>query len=214
MSLTFATLRFANALRLPQFKNSHGGPAHDTEDGSDWSPAQWFQAVVGEMGEFAMVRLSYEMGLITFEDYAPLAAKELADIATYLDILARRALDKVPDATAQTLSGAQTLMSITATLGEFANMRKKYDRGDHNEREYLEMKRPMMEALGAKLHQLALMDGLELGDNPRKHPSDAVVKPNADGVDLGEAVRLKFNEVSDRIAVKVHIDEKGQVTSL
>lgn len=214
MSLTFATLRFANALRLPQFKNSHGGAAHDTHDGSDWSPAQWFQATLGEMGEFAMVRLSYEMGLITFEQYAPMAARELADVATHLDILARRALDEVQQHDAgDNASGAQVLMNLTASLGEFANMRKKYDRGDLNEREYFERKHEMMEKCSAKLHQLALKDGLKLGDNPRKHPADAVVKPHKDGVDLGEAVRNKFNEVSDRIGVNVHIAVDGQVTS-
>ncbi len=47
--LTFNTLRGGNKARLPQFKNKHGEPAHSKADGSDWSDAQWLQAVVGEL---------------------------------------------------------------------------------------------------------------------------------------------------------------------
>ena len=60
--LTFNALRGANTARLPQFKNKHGELAHSKKDGSDWSPAQWLQAVVDE----------------------------LADVVIYLDILAMR----------------------------------------------------------------------------------------------------------------------------
>lgn len=91
--LSFSVLRHANAARLPQFKNSKGGLAHSERDGSDWSVAQWLQALVGELGEFANLRKKFERGDLTFEEYACEAEKELADVATYLDILARRALD-------------------------------------------------------------------------------------------------------------------------
>ena len=91
--LSLATLRKANMQRLPQFKNKHGQPAHTMPDGSDWSPAQWLQAVVGELGEYSNVRKKYERGDITFEEFRVLAAKELADVQTYLDLLALRCLD-------------------------------------------------------------------------------------------------------------------------
>ena len=91
--LTFNTLRQANKARLPTFKNAKGERAHSTDDGSDWSPAQWLQALVGEVGEFANLRKKYERGDITSEQYAVEAAKELADIQIYLDILATRCLD-------------------------------------------------------------------------------------------------------------------------
>ena len=93
ISLSFKTLREANRLRLPQFKNKHGGAAHSRDDGSDWSPAQWLQALVGELGEFANIRKKYERGDLTFEQYEIEAKKELADVQTYLDLLALRALD-------------------------------------------------------------------------------------------------------------------------
>jgi hypothetical protein len=91
--LTFNTLRGANVARLPTFKNKHGELAHSKGDGSDWSPAQWLQAVVGELGEFANVRKKYERGDLTAEEYEREAAKELADVQAYLDILALRCLD-------------------------------------------------------------------------------------------------------------------------
>lgn len=88
MSLTLATLRCANAARLPTLKNKHGELAHSKADGSDWSPAQWLQAVVGELGEYANLRKKFERGDIGAEEFQREAADELADVQTYLDILA------------------------------------------------------------------------------------------------------------------------------
>lgn len=91
--LTFETLRLANTKRLPQFKNKLGALAHSKADGSDWSPAQWLQAVIGELGEYANIRKKFERGDLTFEEFRIAASKELADVQTYLDILAMRCLD-------------------------------------------------------------------------------------------------------------------------
>jgi NTP pyrophosphatase (non-canonical NTP hydrolase) len=91
--LDLAALRQANRARLPQFKNAHGQPAHSKPDGSDWCPAQWLQAVTGELGEYSNWRKKYERGDIDRAEFAKHAAKELADVATYLDILAMRCLD-------------------------------------------------------------------------------------------------------------------------
>ena len=88
MSLTFDSLRAANLARLPVFKNSKGELAHSKPDGSDWSPAQWLQAVTGELGEYANVRKKFERGDIDEATFQVLAANELADVQTYLDILA------------------------------------------------------------------------------------------------------------------------------
>ena len=86
--LTFGTLRLANALRLPQYKNRHGQLAHSKADGSDWSPAQWLQAVVGELGEYANLRKKFERGDVDADEFKRQAADELADVVTYLDLLA------------------------------------------------------------------------------------------------------------------------------
>jgi NTP pyrophosphatase (non-canonical NTP hydrolase) len=86
--LTFSALRGANMARLPEFRNSKGGLAHTSITGSDWSPAQWLQAVVGELGEYANLRKKFERGDIDFPHFVEQARKELADVVTYLDILA------------------------------------------------------------------------------------------------------------------------------
>ena len=88
--LTFNALRGANTARLPQFRNKHGALAHSKADGSDWSPAQWLQAVVGELGEYANLRKKFERGDVDAATFKNEAAKELADVVTYLDILAMR----------------------------------------------------------------------------------------------------------------------------
>ncbi len=91
--LSFDALANANRARLPQFRNSLGGIAHSEPDGSDWTPSDWLEAVVGELGEYANVHKKYKRGDITAEEFERLASKELADVITYLSILAMRALD-------------------------------------------------------------------------------------------------------------------------
>lgn len=86
--LSFDTLRRANMLRLPQFRNSRGVLAHSREDGSDWSPAEWLQAVVGELGEYANFAKKYKRGDLDKEQFLAEARRELADVIIYLDILA------------------------------------------------------------------------------------------------------------------------------
>lgn len=86
--LTFNNLRLANLKRLPTFKNSKGNPAHSKEDGSDWSPAQWLQAMIGEVGEYANLRKKFERGDVDRDYFIQEAKKELADIQIYLDLLA------------------------------------------------------------------------------------------------------------------------------
>jgi NTP pyrophosphatase (non-canonical NTP hydrolase) len=90
--LKFADLRLANTLRLPQFKNAQGEPAHSQPDGSDWSPADWMVAVVGELGEAANLMKKIRRG-----DFATMCdlleakeklQKEFADFITYADIMA------------------------------------------------------------------------------------------------------------------------------
>jgi NTP pyrophosphatase (non-canonical NTP hydrolase) len=86
--LTFRTLRDANKARLPLFRDNKMRKCHSKEDGSDWSPAQWLQAVIGELGEYANMRKKVERGDYTLEDALPNLSDELADVVIYLDILA------------------------------------------------------------------------------------------------------------------------------
>lgn len=86
--LTFSALRYANLARLPLFKNAKGEPAHSEPDGSDWTPGEWSNAVVGEVGEAANLIKKVRRGDLTMEEARPKLAKEFADAVTYLDILA------------------------------------------------------------------------------------------------------------------------------
>lgn len=90
-NLTFNSLRRANTERLPLFKNSKGEPAHEKQDGSDWSLGEWMNAVSGELGEAANIIKKVRRGDLTIEEARESLGKEFADIVTYLDIAAFRA---------------------------------------------------------------------------------------------------------------------------
>ena len=88
--ITWKELERANVRRLPEFKNKRGEVAHSAPDGSDWSPSQWLQAVVGEIGEYANIRKKYERGDITHGEFIKSGGYELADTVIYISILAFR----------------------------------------------------------------------------------------------------------------------------
>jgi NTP pyrophosphatase (non-canonical NTP hydrolase) len=87
--LTFNALRYANTVRLPSFRDAKGRIVH-APDGSDWSDAEWLQAVTGELGELANLMKKVKRGDLTKEEAQADLARELADVITYLDILAMR----------------------------------------------------------------------------------------------------------------------------
>ena len=134
MTFSFEQLRKANKTRIPIYKKKNGDLCHTEPDGSDWEPAQWLQALIGELGEYANLRKKFERGDLSFDEYEVAAAKEMADIQTYLDILSMRCLD-----------------------------------------------------------------------------TTKVIHPY--GVDLGEATRAKFNEVSHRLNIDVFLKSNGDVIS-
>jgi NTP pyrophosphatase (non-canonical NTP hydrolase) len=193
-NLSFSTLRDANRERIPQFRNGRGGPAHAQPDGSDWCPAQWLQALIGEVGEFARVRVRYEAGELSYEDYVVEAQKELADVQCYLDLLASRALDRVaPHDGADPVSA---LMRFMADLGEYANWRKKFERGDIDQEQFAQLGHAKLTDATATLGAVRS----ETGQPP------VVAEAHPHGVDLGTAARDKFNEVSRRVGANVFID--------
>lgn len=211
--LPLRSLRLANQLRLPQFKNKHGELAHSQPDGSDWSPAQWFQAFIGECGEFARARMRYEDGEITYEEYVVEANKELADILTYLDILARRSLDTL-DASAEEIAGnpspAGTFMRVMAAMGDYANEQKKYFRGDNDGRTTHVNKCMHMEDIYEGLVTLTNINEYEQ-DHCLPHPCDSVDRASLEGVRLDLATVRKFNEVSKRVGSSIRIGDHGEV---
>lgn len=87
-SLTLAALREANLARLPQFRDRKGRICHAQPDGSDWTSAQWLQAVVGELGELANLLKKVDRGDLIVEEAHEAIQKEFADVLIYLDIFA------------------------------------------------------------------------------------------------------------------------------
>lgn len=195
-TLSFAALREANRQRMPQFKNKHGEPAHSQPDGSDWSPAQWLQALIGEVGEYARVRHLYETGQMGYDEFVIEAKKELADVQCYLDLLSLRALDKVESAPAGP-DVSQSLQQLVAGLGEYANWRKKLERGDLTPAQFEAVG---LTGLAEVAQQLPLLEA-----TVTDHAKVVVVHPT--GVDLGGATTSKFNEVSRRVGATVLLPE-------
>jgi NTP pyrophosphatase (non-canonical NTP hydrolase) len=97
--LTFGALRAANRARLPEFKNRRGEPAHSQPDGSDWSPGEWMNAILGELGEAANIIKKVHRGDLTMKQARQALADEFADVVTYLDITAMQCGIDLGDAT-------------------------------------------------------------------------------------------------------------------
>lgn len=95
--LTFESLTNANLQRLPVFRNRLGQIAHKQPDGSDWSLAEWTNAVAGEAGEacnMAKKIIRGDFGTPETESYKQACldlAKEFADVVIYADIGCMRA---------------------------------------------------------------------------------------------------------------------------
>ncbi len=94
-SLSFNELRRANLNRLPQFRDNKGNLCHPLRIGEprgyNWALSQWGNALAGEVGEACNIIKKIERGDMTLEEARQALADELADIQTYLDLLAHRA---------------------------------------------------------------------------------------------------------------------------
>ncbi len=105
--LSFNTLRDANKHRLPHYTTC-----------VNWTPAQWLQAIVGELGEYANIRKKYERGDIISEEFLPLAGKELADVQIYLDILAYKLGINLGQATKDKFNEVSKRVGSTIIIGD------------------------------------------------------------------------------------------------
>lgn len=86
--VTFKIIRHFNVMRLPHFKNKLGKPAHQIEDGSDWSPGDWLTTICGEAGEACGEWKKFLRGEVSYDDFVDGVMKELADIVHYCDLTA------------------------------------------------------------------------------------------------------------------------------
>ena len=195
--LTFDTLRQANLARIPTFKNKHGELVHNHPEGNDWTPSQWLQAMVGELGEF-----SNELENFTVREtqmFVNAMAKELADVQIYFDLLTlqfkqypvdkNRYVNAVMSSDYELISRYDLISSfriinrLISYLGSYANMQKKLERGDFKAHSHENT---------FKWIQIYI-DTLAFKNN----------------IDLAKAVTDKFNEVSKRVGSPVFISEDG-----
>lgn len=193
--LTFQALAEANAARQVVFKNRKG------EDRNvRWTPAQWLQATLGELGELAHVRCQYDEGAIDFETLRVESGKELADVQIYLELAGKHMLDTVehPSGSQDDWDHAQMLMLLVAALGSYANCRKKYEIGDYSKIQYVAYASQFLNKAKAILQDL---DNLA-ADVPRSVTLDH----HPDGLNLGLETEKKFNEVSRRINCPIRLD--------
>lgn len=80
MDLSFGNLRDAN-WKLRHYKNAKD---------QDWKLSDWAISTLGELGEAANIIEKIERGDVTLDAARPALAKEFADVAIYLDLLATR----------------------------------------------------------------------------------------------------------------------------
>ena len=215
--ISFSTLRAANLARVGHFKNNLGQPAHARPDGSDWSVGMWLCAKLGEIGEFCKERVDYEEGRINWPTYAERAAKELADDVIYTDLLAARALD-VPlqfgSRTDQQHSVEQQVMTVMAVFGAYCEARKKAVRGDADDDAAYDHRRLLLGQAIREMQELYDMEGdytFGSGKIVRDLKANITNVASTDGVNLGEAVRQKWNEVSARVGHDARITDRDDI---
>lgn len=201
-TLSFDELRAANLERLPQFKNSNGGPAHSKPDGSDWTPADWLGALIGEVGELcdesAYRTAELLDGTTSLATRVDTIRNEAADVQTYLDLYAVRAFDAVeyPSDQCPDNDPAHVLLKLMAALGAYANYRKKFLRGDLPYLDYLSSSCDALKGAASNLEDLTHLFS--------RAPTGKTAG-TGDGFDLGEATMTKFNKVSNRVGCNVYL---------
>lgn len=202
MPLSFATLRAANTARLQLFKNSRGGPAHSKPDGSDWSKGEWMNAILGELGEAANLVKKVKRGDMPLEAALGELANEFADVVTYTDLTAMQfdlQFHHYVDFDAFRLIN-QNIFAINRglSLGEWMN-----------------------KAFGSYGATAMIVDGWDgkssrISAGPvRNYLLNGLVAIDCAamkiGVDLGNAVLRKFNNVSARVKADIFITQRDTI---
>ena len=108
--LTFNALRAANTERI--------GSSKYRICEEQWTPAHWMQATVGELGELANLLKKVDRGDFPFEQVKAEVAKELADVQTYLDILALKLGVDLGQATIDKFNEVSARIGSHVLLGE------------------------------------------------------------------------------------------------
>lgn len=194
--LDLAVFRQANRLRIPQFKNAQGNAAHSQADGSDWSLGDWVTATLGELGEATNLLKKIRRGDYDLDYIRPELAKELADVITYLDILAMQInvdLTCLHQQDVQLCKQDRVVLKISTNMGRaselFEQIEMNRDAGETIDEHDWDMFRRHVtfyfHEIVSGLQELALMVD----------------------VNLGQATIDKFNEVSERVGSTIRLSE-------
>lgn len=204
--LTFAQLRDANVKRIPTFRNAKGVPYHKP-DGSGWTLGEWINALGGEVGETANIIKKIQRGDCRLPDVVRDIMDEVADIQTYLDIVAYRfglvifegkSFNDLRAATIKRYHSAKRTRH--GSIGEMSSRLMRWagdlsfiaDQIRDNDNSRHPIRKDSVESRVLKyIHSMQL----EL---------DFVAY--ACGIDLGKATAIKFNTVSVRVGSPIFID--------
>jgi NTP pyrophosphatase (non-canonical NTP hydrolase) len=196
--LDLTVFRQANRHRIPQFKNAQGLPAHSQPDGSDWSLGDWVNATLGEMGEASNLLKKIRRGDYTLEHIRPELAKELADVITYLDILAMQVnvdLTCMHEFDVQLCRQDRVVLKMTTNFGRaselFEQMEMAREAGETMDEHDMDLFR---RHITFYFHEIvsALQELAKMVD-----------------VNLGQATIDKFNEVSIRVGSTIRLSENA-----
>ena len=203
-ALTFTQLRDANVRRLPTFRNAQGYPYHKA-DGSDWTLGEWANALGGEVGEAANIIKKIHRGDFELKDVIRDLMDEMADIMTYIDIIAFRAGIEI--------SSEKNFDELRASTIHMYHNAKFC--GMESKQSLSEMHTKLFRFTG-DICFIAdqVREGRAKLSDIRKRLSEyisSLVKVldcvcYVCGIDLGKAVVVKFNAVSSRVKSPVFID--------
>lgn len=200
-SLTFDQLRKANVDRLPTFRNAKGVPYH-RPDGSDWTLGEWINALGGEVGEAQNIIKKVQRGDFTLDEVIRDLMDEVADVQTYLDIIAYRA-------GVQIFEGQSFGELRAATLKRY-HAAKRTDQGSIGEMASRLLRWAGDLAFIADQVREGKMKLKNVREQFSKHVHAMELELDtiayACGIDLGAATAIKFNTVSVRVASPIFID--------
>jgi NTP pyrophosphatase (non-canonical NTP hydrolase) len=121
-NISFVDLMLANFKRLPQFKTKNGDIAHKKPDGSDWSIAEWTNAMAGEVGEACNVAKKIRRG--DYDGDIELARRlllsEIADVVIYADLICQQLNASLGDAVRQTFNEKSLKLRIDVQISSRA----------------------------------------------------------------------------------------------
>lgn len=195
--LSFDTLRAANMMRLPLFKNAKGEPAHTHPTGADWDLSDWMTAIAGELGETANILKKVRRGDFPLEQAQGMLADELSDVVIYADITA-----------------LQIGMAFSNGLPDFATLRE-YTAQKPPTRTLNQLMTCAVAAFGICADQIANLGSKPMGPRVREITSNNLALglvtidhiASSAGIALGEAVMKKFNETSLKVGAGIYIGE-------